>query len=213
MRIFQALIAVAVLLVMPGGFALAQSCQPGEGREARRIAGEISGAHIYSEKFGPGWYFELTPSPHGWVIRILDEAGLDLAQLTPPLHGPNSREVYGWHFRNAANTGANEGDVNAPQKLRLFGFDPRLSGTAGVKPAPDADGVADQPGRGGFTIVDFGLADLAPGEKARMVYLKFDACLNWPSEFGSSAPTEEAAAVVTPELEEQMRAWRARRGV
>ena len=196
----------ALAFVVSAAPAAAQPCVASEGREARLISGEISGAHIYSEAFGPGWFFELTPETGGWRIRILDGAGLDLAQMTPPLRGPNPRELYGWHFRNAANDGANQGDVNAPQELRLFGFDPRLSGTAGVKQAPGAMGIDDQPGRGALHVRDYGLADLDPGEKARMVYLKFDACLNWPSEYGAAPdPFEMAEAVVTPELEEQIR--------
>jgi hypothetical protein len=52
-----------------------------------RIVGEIAGEHPYSEAFGPGWYFELTPESGGWRIQILDRARLDLSQMTPPLHG------------------------------------------------------------------------------------------------------------------------------
>ena len=36
--------------------------------------------------------------------------------------GTNHRLLEGWHFRNQANTGPNEGDVNAPQREREFDF-------------------------------------------------------------------------------------------
>jgi hypothetical protein len=188
---------VALFLASP---VAAQDCAAGAGRETARIAGEVAGTQAMSVAFGPDWRFDLKSESGGWRLSIFDAAGLDLSQMTPPLHGPNPREIYGWHFRNAANTGPNEGDVNAPQKRRLFGFDPRLSGTGGWKPAPGDDGKADQPGRGALTILDFGLADLNPGQLARMIYLKFDACLSWPSEYGATA-----AATILPETVEQLR--------
>lgn len=199
------LAGIAALLLTQIACAHAQECTPAEGREAQRIAGEVTGEHAFSEAFGPGWSFGLTPEQSGWRVGVLDEAGLDLSQMTPPLHRPNPRELHGWHFRNAANTGPNEGDVNAPQKLRLFGFDPRLSGTGGWKPAPGSDGAADQPGRGALKILDYGLADLEPGKQARMVYVKFDACLSWPSEYGATQTLVSDPAIVLPETEEQIR--------
>lgn len=196
---------LAAAIAAPLATAQAQDCAPSEGREAEHVAGEASGDHAFTRGFGPGWRFELTPETGGWRIQVLDGAGLDLSQMTPPLHGPNPRELHGWHFRNAANTGPNEGDVNAPQKMRLFLFDPRLSGTGGWKPAADSGGASDQPGRGLLKIVDFGLADLEPGKQARMVHVKFDACLSWPSEYGASAALVGDPAIVLPETEEQMR--------
>ena len=47
--------------------------------------------------------------------------------LTPPWHlVPNPRYVEGWHFRNASNTGPNDGSVNAPQETREFIFSPEV---------------------------------------------------------------------------------------
>lgn len=34
-------------------------------------------------------------------------------------------------------------------------------------------------GRGELFIEDYGLADLKEGQKARMVYMKFKACISW----------------------------------
>jgi hypothetical protein len=146
-------------------------------------------------------------------VRLFDADGLDLTQMTPPLSSgvPNPRQIYGWHFRNAANTGANVGDVNAPQGLRLLGFDPALSGTGGYRPS-ELGGVdpSDQPGRAALTVRDYGLADLEAGGRARMVYLSFTVCLTWPTterELALEARALEqfeASGRVTPELVEQM---------
>jgi len=71
---------------------------------------------------GSDWTLVLEPDRYGWVGRLLGADGVDLSRITPPLHGPNPRELHGWHFRNSANTGPNKGDVNAPQRLRRFLF-------------------------------------------------------------------------------------------
>jgi hypothetical protein len=192
-------------------------CQPGAGREVRAIGGEIAGEHDYREDLGNGWTFALVRDAFGWNVRVLDAKGMDLTQLTPPYRfAPNAREIYGWHFRNTDNTGPNDGTVNAPQRRRLFTISPGVSGTGGFKPSaadaadagtassggaatadgeaspsPDgavaAGGDASADGRGMLTILDYGLADLEPGVQARMVYLKFAACLSWPAAPGSAA--------------------------
>lgn len=212
MRFIKVLAGVGALVasVVP---AVAQQCEPSEGRSAYMIEREVAGNRDFNEYLeGPGWTFQLKRAPHGWDIRLNDENGLDLTQMTPPLRGvPNPRQIYGWHFRNADNTGPNTGDVNAPQRLRLFGFDPALSGTGGYRPN-DAGGVdpQDQPGRGALTIEDMGLADLEPGAKARLNYLKFNVCMTWPKterevqlEAAEDAEMTELRKV-TPELIEMM---------
>ncbi len=177
------------------------------------LSREVAGNRDFNEYLeGPEWTFQLKRAAFGWEIRLLDKEQLDLTQMTPPLRGaPNPREVYGWHFRNADNTGPNKGDVNAPQGLRLFGFDPALSGTGGYRPN-EAGGVdpENQPGRGALTIEDMGLADLEPGQKARMNYLKFNVCMSWPKtdkekqkEAAETAKMTELRKV-TPELMEMM---------
>lgn len=194
--------------------AFAQPCEPAEGRSAVLLSSrEVAGERNFNEYLeGPEWTFQLIRAPYGWNIRLLDKNGLDLTQMTPPLRGaPNPRELYGWHFRNAGNTGANKGDVNAPQGLRLFGFDPALTGTGGYRPN-EAGGVdpENQPGRGALTIKDMGLADLEPDQKARMNYLKFNVCISWPkTDLEKQKEAAEVAAMtelrkITPELMEMM---------
>jgi len=140
--------------------------------------------------------FALTSQPYGWAIEVRDSTGDDLAILTPPLRtiDTNPRMISGWHFRNADNTAANTGDVNAPQGWRTFIFgleslDPALTaiGAASAVGDPDSATVVEagppmvRPrfGRGELTIDDFGLADLEPDGAARMVYMKYSVCLEW----------------------------------
>ena len=178
MRILILVIAAMAAVTTP---VFAQPCEADAGRSAVLLSREIAGDRDYIEVLeGPEWTFTLKRSQYGWDIRLLDKNGVDLTQMTPPQHGTNSRQIYGWHFRNADNTASNKGDVNAPQKLHLFGIEPALSGTGGYRPN-DAGGVdpANQSGRGALTIEDFGLADLEPGEKARLNYLNFKVCMNW----------------------------------
>ena len=207
-----AFIAAGVSTLM--SVAAAQPCTPGEGRSVWSVSGrEVAGDRDYREPIDQtGWIFALVDADHGWDLRVFDKEGLDLTQMTPPLRGaPNPRQIYGWHFRNADNSGANKGDVNAPQGLRLFGLEPALTGTGGYKPS-SAAGVdpQEQTGRGALTIRDMGLADLAPGEKARLNYLKFDVCMTWLTTDAEKDAAEAAAIAeaearqITPELEEQI---------
>lgn len=159
------------------------NCQTGPDYHTDSIIHEVAGDRDYSRKIvGSDWFFELRRAEFGWNIAIVDSAGLDLSQMTPPLRGDvNPRQIYGWHFRNTDNSAPNTGEVNAPQTMRVFGFDPALSGTGGYRPG-DQNGVdpLNQPGCGILIIDDMGLADLKVGEKARLNYLKFSLMLTWP---------------------------------
>jgi len=178
------LLALVALTACFVSEAVAQTCEPSAQRNASEIHGEISGKNTFSARVDDTWSFRLEPALHGWDIRVRDVRDMDLTQVTPPFHSvPNPREIYGWHFRNAANKEKNTGDINAPQHLRLFEFSPSLTGTGGFRP-PQNEFSAEQPspdqGRGMLRILDMGLADLEPGQKARMNYLKFNVCLTWP---------------------------------
>jgi hypothetical protein len=203
MRRYLSILAGALVLPKLAFAAEPPPCPAEEGRATRVLTGEIAGAHEYREDLGNGWAFALVPARHGWDLRVLDARGLDLTQLTPPYRfAPNPREIYGWHFRNEANTGPNEGSVNAPQHLRDFLISPGVSGTDGLRAPADmtADPVALQSsGRGVLTVLDFGLADLEPGQVARMVYMRFHACLSWPA----LAAAPESPTPLTPEDIEQ----------
>ena len=168
-----------VLIVALGGAADGHATPP-QDLERARFSGEIAGRQAFRRALSPGWNFVLAPVDHGWKVFVEDPEGRDLSSGTPPRHGPNPREILGWHFRNAANTGTNTGDINAPQHLREFIFD--------IEPGREAHGA------GWLRIEDFGLADLEPGQRARMVYLKFTVELTWPA--GASVRPEPSAELL-----------------
>lgn len=151
---------------------------------------EIYGSNTYRKVLDNGWILMFLPQQAGWSLRIYDKepdlGGVDLTSITPPFSGssPNTRDVFGWHFRNRANTATNTGDVNAPQHFRPFAFSTSLIGTGGFKPGTNSDEPGflqpDAEGRGWLKILDFGLADLEEGQQARMNYLKFEGCITWP---------------------------------
>ncbi|MEM9233548.1 MAG: hypothetical protein AAGA69_04830 [Pseudomonadota bacterium] len=192
-------IAAASLSSGMFGVSMAQDCTPTPEKNAVRILGTepdgtltkrefpyIAGDRNFYQTLDNGWIFALVKAENGWSLRLYEGEpvgdAVDLTSMTPPLRGaPNPRDIFGWHFRNADNTGPNEGDVNAPQHMRAFVISPSLAGTGGYRPP---EGGEPQPsprdGIGWLKVLDFGLAGLEPGQRARMNYLKFDACLSWP---------------------------------
>lgn len=173
----------------------APACAAGAGQQAHELAGEVDGQETFDVAVG-SWTFRLQPQGEGWLLSLLGHDRSDLTAVTPPWHGPNPREIYGWHFRNAANTAANDGSVNAPQHLRPFQFEPAIEGTGGFKPS---DGAAiESAGHGWLQIDDMTLADLEPGRRARMTHLEFRACLVWPD---SIAPDRAGAGGDTTDVE------------
>ena len=151
---------------------------------------EVYGAHEYRQDLPYGWQFALVSADAGWTLRVFDrpepEGQIDLTAVTPPFMLPvNPRDLFGWHFRSDDNTRVNTGELNAPQQLRLFQFEPALTGTGGFRPprealSSSATELPEAPGRGWLRILDMGLSDLSRGEQARMTYLKFQACLTLP---------------------------------
>lgn len=187
----RVIVFLVIAMVFLPVAAQADSCTPTEAYDATQINGEVAGQHQYAENLDHGWTFLLRPAPHGWDIEVWDESGYNLALATLPLYGDNNpRMLYGWHFRNAANTGPNEGDVNAPQLERRFALnDPR-------------EGAFRSAGLGWLNILDYGLADLEPGARARMVYLRFDACVLTPRTAEEQAQEAHLASPVY--LDEEM---------
>lgn len=186
--------------------AFGQDCTPTSQSHAVNISNgpaeiEVFGEHEFYQALGNGWVFALRRSEFGWSIRVYDREpigdAVDLTAMTPPLrHAPNPRDIEGWHFRNADNTAPNTGDVNAPQRLRGFMISPALAGTGGLRLPKGPIDTSPIDGLGWLRIVDFGLDNSAPGAKARMNYLKFDACISWPR-----SKTEQTAFVESTRLE------------
>ncbi len=106
------------------------------------FSGKISRGQVYKHQITRNLFFCLVPGGRfageatdnlGWNIVITDAlpGGCDSGSddyvnlgpiVTPPMRGNMSFDVYGWHFRNKDNTGANDGSVNAPQQEHQFNF-------------------------------------------------------------------------------------------
>jgi hypothetical protein len=148
--------------------------------------GAVKRGQKFVETTPSGWILRLVPGSDGWFLEVTTKGREmeDLARLTPPWHFvPNPRKIDGWHFRNADNTGPNNGSVNAPQELREFIFSPAVgrgieyngSGTT----VEDVDKVRAF-GRGWFFIESYGLTPPQRGGRAAFETITFSACLTWP---------------------------------
>lgn len=190
-----------VLCVMPLCLALfamtsaarAQTCEPQARYHARAVSGEACGDHNAFFDAGPDMSLALLRDSWGWRIAVLDATAQNLVPASRLRGVPSPLELHGWHFRNADNSGPNTGEINAPQHERRFAF-----------AAPGEGEMLS--GLGRLTVRDYGLGDLEPGQRARMVYLRFDACLMWPkTEAEIRAEADFASLEFLPEEREIMR--------
>jgi hypothetical protein len=165
------------------------------GYAAVRFEGEVSEGREFERSFGPGFRFVLEPIEAGWSIAVYARGREDdLSRLTPPWHFvPNPCSIEGWHFRNAANTGPNDGSVNAPQEERWFVFSPEVGLTID---GPQSTSIPTEEemlvvagfGAGEFRLVEYRLADLDRNQRARMVWLRFSVCISWSERLPDGKP-------------------------
>lgn len=156
-------------------------------RRGVRFEAEVTEGERYTFDVNDKVYFELDPDPEGWeiAVRHVDRPGENLARLTPPLHGPNPRQLWGWHFRNADNTGPNDGSVNAPQKERPFIFSEKVGRSIqgpGSARGPTREDIAavELDGEGHLTIDDLKLGNLGAGQRAAIQWMRFHVVLEYP---------------------------------
>jgi hypothetical protein len=135
-----------------------------------KFKGKALRGQTYSRKFG-GFVFTLQPGARGdWHIDISQKQHHGIDGLTGPMHFvPKATDIEGWHIRNAANTGPNTGDVNAPDETRHFLFSPHWPR------CKESDLTSD--GQGTLEITDMELGNLVPGEKATMTMMEFTVTL------------------------------------
>ena len=184
MRMFAILIVATVISALGADARAGEDCRPGAQFDQAVFAADLTAGETFRLQVHERLTFQLSPTRFGWSVQALDPGGHDRALITPPVRMPetNPRNIAGWHFRNADNTGPNQGDVNAPQRRREFVFGPQAvaddpSGRPATRPT-----VEPQPaeyGRGVLMIEDFTLANLAPGERARLATLKIAGCIAW----------------------------------
>lgn len=167
--------------------AKAPVCRPDGNRSAERLQGAVSKGERFTRTTAAGWIVTLQPDQEGWFLQVTIKGreAEDLARLTPPWHFvPNAREIEGWHFRNADNTGPNEGSVNAPQELREFIFSPDVGRGIeynGSGTTPDDVEKVRAFGRGWLFIDAYTLTPPKRGERAAFERITFSACLTWPA--------------------------------
>jgi len=186
------IIAIGLAATSPVGTAQDRAlvCRSEPGREAALIRAEVGAGEEFETNAGP-FVFRLTPNERllsefsGWHIGVF-QAGRrdDLARLSPPLRFQRTVDIQGWHFRNADNTGPNDGTVNFPQEQREFIFSPEVGRTIEYRgsgtSAEDVERVKAF-GRGKLTILDYQLTPPQRGGSARFLRMKFDVCMSWPS--------------------------------
>jgi len=155
-------------------------------RRGVRFDAELTEGERYTFDVTDKLYFELDPDPEGWeiAVRSADRPRENLARLTPPLHGPNPRQIWGWHFRNAANTGPNDGSVNAPQTDRPFIFSDQVGKTiqgpeSDRGPTPEEIEAVERDGDGMLMIDDLKLGNLGAGQRANIRWMRFHVVLEY----------------------------------
>lgn len=161
-------------------------CKAQAGRKAEEIRGTVVAGSAFTQTTPSGWILKLAPVSEGWFLQVtsIGRENEDLARLTPPWHfAPNPREIAGWHFRNADNTGPNDGSVNAPGELREFIFSPAIGREIEYKGSAttveDVDRVRAF-GRGWLFIESYRLTPSQRGERAAFEAMTFSACVTWP---------------------------------
>jgi len=161
------------------------------------FSGEVARGQAFEREVGGGLLFRLVPHESGWTIWMgtaATTASDFVAVATPPFRGMNSRDIEGWHFRNADNSGPNEvgpKNVNAPGQVRDFRFvmgeaDHRLAlETLGRLLWPSGEGEREAAGRvfetiesrmsdGRLTIVELDLGNLEIGRRAWIGRMRFE---------------------------------------
>jgi len=184
-------IVMSLAVGMAAQGAQAPECRAEAGRLAERLQGTLKRGEEFARTTAGGWILKLRPHAEGWFLQVTVKGREeeDLARLTPPWHFvPNARDIDGWHFRNADNTGPNDGSVNAPQELREFIFSPEVgrgieyngSGTS----SEDVEKVRAF-GRGWLFIEKYTLTPTSPGTRAAFETMTFSACVTWPANMRS----------------------------
>jgi hypothetical protein len=182
------LVRMALIVVAAAGLAAPspRACDPPDGYTSHVVTGSVRAGVPFQAPFGERFAFVLAPIDNGWSIEVR-ERGRDenLARLTPPWHFvPNPRDIEGWHFRNADNTAANDGSVNAPAELREFYFSPEVGRSLdylGSATPPETIDSVMAFGRGQLTVQEHELTPPGVGERASFRAMSFQVCLVWRS--------------------------------
>lgn len=151
--------------------------------------GQLNRGERLVRSFGPGLTLVLEPREFGWEVIVRDERpDENIARLTAPFHFvPNPRDIEGWHFRNADNSGPNDGSINAPQREREFLFSPEVGRSIDYPPTAEQARMLEESGHGRLLIKSLQLGNLRPGQRAHIKRLEFSLVLSWPSSWVTRA--------------------------
>lgn len=169
------------------------------------LQGQIARGESLALPLEGGLMFRLAPLGEDWEIQITptEEAAEQAAGaetpadysfvITPPFRTLNSRQLQGWHFRTADNSGPNApgpNNVNAPQEQRHFCYvldaeSYTLAFSRFHEQGNFAAGLEDIHAAGAhFTIQSLELGNLVPGEQAWIESMQFSL------EYGPDVPCE-----------------------
>ena len=126
---------------------------------------------LFAEKDGSGWWIavqqDCTKPDHDFV-----------AVATPPMHGPNPREILGWHF---------EAGANAPQNVRDFSFVLKdadwqrlMTDLNSYTDASKMLSEIDELGRGRGTLRILAMKSRREKDQPVIDWMKFRVELRWP---------------------------------
>ena len=151
-----------------------------------RFSGEVLKGRSFERQVGANLFFRLVPEELGWSISMGNKAPREnfCSVVTPPYRGMNALRIEGWHFRNADNTGPNDGGVNAPRELREFIFSPAVGRDVEFNGSATTAGDVEKVqgfGRGWFFIESYRLTPPQRGERASFETITFSACVTWPA--------------------------------
>jgi hypothetical protein len=176
-----------------------------------RFSGEVTRDQRFVHALPNNLEFRLLPSPEGWSISMgrPGDRNEDFVGIAGPYHGMIPSIIEAWHFRNADNSGPNEGDVNAYDETRVFWFvmneaqykkfsdgldlwggateKERNEGERMLRNAPRRQGI--------LNIVDMELGGLEKGKRPWFESMKFKVDLCFPQP---AAPTPEKNNAATP---------------
>ncbi|MDK1032216.1 MAG: hypothetical protein QGD94_09435 [Planctomycetia bacterium] len=178
---------------------------PSTGKKGRIIfTAEVRRGEEYSHSINENLEFRLIPvADYGWDIWIGGRNNLDedyIGVVTPPYRGINTKQIYGWHFRNVDNSGTNTpgpNSVNAPQEERDFCFvlnrgdyqsawndleillwrNPRSKEYSAAEKGHES--LSKRMGQ--LTIQDLRLGNLIVGKQAWIDYMRFEVEIRLPS--------------------------------
>ncbi|HLQ67715.1 MAG TPA: hypothetical protein VK123_10855 [Candidatus Limnocylindrales bacterium] len=202
------LAALALVCAIQPACAASPAPAPPANSKVVRFSGDVRRGERFTRAISGDLRFLLEPDPtEGWRIEVV---GADSTRdyvwvVTPPYRGVNEAVVQAWHFRNAENSGPNDGSVNAPRDKRGFSFVTSAPDFAKCRDAVDRllwpDGISDAGldsaqalldgvthGEGTLTIGDMKLGGLGPGQSPWIEAMHFAVELELPEAAAARKP-------------------------